>query len=311
MQQEQKQLLTNNPLVSIVIVTYNSSKYVLETLESASAQSYKNIELIVSDDGSSDNTVDVCSTWLKAHQSRFTNTRLLTVSANTGISANCNRGFGAATGSYIKGIAGDDILMDNCIADNVLFIAGTPQAEVVFSRPKRFGGDPATMKQSENSYLENEWIFSQPSSIQLTKELAQTPFWYSATMFIKKEAWQRFKFDESYPMIEDTPFMLKYLRSGGQLFYFPMETVKYRFGHSDSVQHMSANKTTHFKLYKKEFFKYDIKHKGMWHAWHNFVSLYVKTHKSKWFKLLLLSSPQYLADKSRHILATKKVFNAG
>jgi alpha-1,3-rhamnosyltransferase len=52
------------PLVSVVIITYNSSKYVLETLESAKAQTYQNIELIVSDDCSTDDTVEKCREWI-------------------------------------------------------------------------------------------------------------------------------------------------------------------------------------------------------------------------------------------------------
>jgi glycosyltransferase involved in cell wall biosynthesis len=44
------------PLVSIIIITYNSSRYVLETLESIKSQTWDNIQLIVSDDGSRDNT---------------------------------------------------------------------------------------------------------------------------------------------------------------------------------------------------------------------------------------------------------------
>ena len=48
------------PLVSVVIITYNSEKTIIETLESIKNQTYKNIELIISDDFSKDNTVEIC-----------------------------------------------------------------------------------------------------------------------------------------------------------------------------------------------------------------------------------------------------------
>lgn len=53
-----------NPLVSVIVITYNSAKYVLETLESIRVQSYQNIELIISDDCSKDNTIDICRNWI-------------------------------------------------------------------------------------------------------------------------------------------------------------------------------------------------------------------------------------------------------
>ena len=59
-----------NPLVSVVVITYNSCKYVRETLESAKMQTYRNIELIVTDDGSTDATVDICRKWLEANGDR-------------------------------------------------------------------------------------------------------------------------------------------------------------------------------------------------------------------------------------------------
>jgi alpha-1,3-rhamnosyltransferase len=70
---------SSNPLVSIVVITYNSSSYVIETLESIKAQTYQNIELIVSDDCSKDKTVDVCKKWIEKNKQRFVRTELITI----------------------------------------------------------------------------------------------------------------------------------------------------------------------------------------------------------------------------------------
>ena len=52
------------PLVSVLVPSYNHSKYVLECLDSIQNQTYKNIELIVHDDGSTDNSVSLISEWI-------------------------------------------------------------------------------------------------------------------------------------------------------------------------------------------------------------------------------------------------------
>ena len=99
-----------NTLVSIGIITYNSEKTILETLNSAYNQTYKNIELIISDDFSHDNTVNICKEWISEHSSRFVNCFVLTSTQNTGTSANCNRLINYCSGEYLKILAGDDIL---------------------------------------------------------------------------------------------------------------------------------------------------------------------------------------------------------
>lgn len=96
-----------NSLVSVVLITYNSSKYVLDTLESVKNQTWDNIELIISDDGSTDNTTAICSNWLSENQNRFYNALLITVDENTGIPSNCNRGLRATKGEWLKTISGD------------------------------------------------------------------------------------------------------------------------------------------------------------------------------------------------------------
>ena len=82
-------------------------------MESVKDQTYQNIELIVSDDCSTDSTVEICSKWIECNKERFIRTELITSLKNTGIPANCNRGLNAANGLWIKYIAGDDMLVAN------------------------------------------------------------------------------------------------------------------------------------------------------------------------------------------------------
>lgn len=58
------QTMENIDIVSVCIITYNSSKYIEETLESVRRQTYPAIELIISDDASSDDTVYICEQWI-------------------------------------------------------------------------------------------------------------------------------------------------------------------------------------------------------------------------------------------------------
>ena len=68
--------LYSYPLVSVVVVTYNSARYVEQTLDSVLAQTYRGpIELIVSDDGSTDNTLKVCNEWIALYGNSFTRLR--------------------------------------------------------------------------------------------------------------------------------------------------------------------------------------------------------------------------------------------
>ncbi|MFV0175484.1 glycosyltransferase [Empedobacter falsenii] len=96
-----------SPLVTIVVVSYYQSKYIEENLNSIKAQTYPNIELIVADDASPDNSVEVFETWLKENNypaKKNYHTK------NTGLATVLNKCIELATGKYIKLIAADDFL---------------------------------------------------------------------------------------------------------------------------------------------------------------------------------------------------------
>ena len=88
--------MTNQPLMSVVIPMYNASAFIHKTLEQLTHQTYKNIEIIIVDDGGTDNSVDIVRQYAK-HDKRIK----LIKQKNAGVSVASNTGIKAATGKYV------------------------------------------------------------------------------------------------------------------------------------------------------------------------------------------------------------------
>ena len=219
----------NMPLVSVAVITYNSSKYVLETLESIKAQTYKNIELIISDDCSTDNTLQICKEWIEKNKARFVRTQIVTVEKNTGVSANCNRAEDACEAEWVKLIAGDDMLLPNCITDFMEYVQTHDDVVYVFGKVKYLG------KQLEN---EIDYRFYQSNSIeeQLRKVVVGT-FIPACTCFYNKikSTKEGLKYDEKIPMFEDTPKWINAIKKGFLLRLVDKYVCVYRVGHNESL----------------------------------------------------------------------------
>ena len=105
--------MNNKPLVSVCIPAYNNEDYILETINCILSQSYKNIELIVVDDNSSDDTYKVVKSVkdvrLKAYRNKD----------NLGMAGNWNRCLELCSGKYIKLVCADDLLHKRLIEKEV------------------------------------------------------------------------------------------------------------------------------------------------------------------------------------------------
>ncbi|MCF8380672.1 MAG: glycosyltransferase family 2 protein [Bacteroidales bacterium] len=220
-----------DPLVSINVITYNSSKFVHDTLESARIQTYNNIELIISDDASSDNTVEICREWVEKYGSRFVRTEILTVPKNTGIPANCNRSILLTKGDWIKLIAGDDALMPNCIQDNINHIINNPDIKVLYSYNKVYKNDFKDENFSRlnpgrlpTNIITDEITAYEQYMILLTGD--KVPF--SPTLFFNKIALLDTGLPDEDLFSEDYQTKLKFTRKGYKLYFMEKETVLYR-----------------------------------------------------------------------------------
>ncbi|WP_395490624.1 glycosyltransferase family 2 protein [Cedecea davisae] len=214
-------------LVSIIIVTYNSAEYVIETLNSCIEQTYANIEIIISDDGSVDETLSLCNAWL-VNLSVDVNVKIITHTERRGIPANCNRGANVASGQWLKFIGADDILEPDAISN--LMRCTTKDTGVVFSRFKTFGKS-----------IFKEDIYPYPLTWDLVKKRAsgwnERMEWLfllgfsnvAPGAFINKEAFYELgKYDESYYLLEDLPLWYKLFESKYSVRHCESITVNYR-----------------------------------------------------------------------------------
>lgn len=237
------------PIVTVIVYSYNSSQYIFETLESIRNQTYPSLMLIISDDCSTDNTVEICKKWIDKNESRFIKTKLLTYEKNTGISVNANRAWDACETEYFKDIAGDDVLLPNCIQDYVDYMQEHPETVVVFARVRLFRvylGIKMWYKESIHDYgffdLSSKEQYH--SLINNGNRLPASSCFYN----IKKLREMSFKHDERIPLLEDYPKWIMLTRRGVKLVLLNKHTVAYRLN----------NNSLSVGAYSPSFFKSNI-----------------------------------------------------
>lgn len=231
----------NQQMVSVVVMTFQSSKFIFEALESIKNQTWGNIELIISDDASTDNTVKICREFIEKNRNRFLNSKIITSNVNTGIPSNYNRGIKAASGDWIKFVDADDILLDSCIQDYLVFTQKYPNAKFITSDVVEIDEDSKIIRENVK-YQGMQYILNKSSCKEQLKEYARFPFFInSPTFFVKRSFLQEIDFcDEEFRIYEDITLAVKTLIKGVKIDYLRVPTVKYRI-HLDSISRSKSS----------------------------------------------------------------------
>lgn len=119
--------MIEEPLVSICIPTYNGERFLRETLNSVVNQTYKNLEIRISDHSSTDRTREII------HEMPDSRIVLQVQLPGGGAESNWNASIGGANGKYIKLLCQDDILQPNCIREQVEALERYPNSSFCFS----------------------------------------------------------------------------------------------------------------------------------------------------------------------------------
>ena len=229
--------------VSVVVVTYNSAETICKTLDSIFNQTYANIELIVQDDASNDFTVNKVKKWAREKDvyNRFSGFSIFANEENIGTSKNIDKACKKATGKWIKTIGGDDLLVDDCIEMNMLFVNEIHEDALIMSDIVEFyedsAGDIITSPIPNNmntDYLRKFNIYDAKKQYQLIMRSYKLS---APTFFFSKKGLDCIGgFDTRYELMEDWPFVIRWTKKGKCIRYMERVTVYYRMGGPNTVK---------------------------------------------------------------------------
>lgn len=256
-------------LVSVIVLSYRSADTIIETLESIKKQTYSNIELIVTDDCSPDNTVEIVNKWIEINGERFVDAKCLTALQNTGLPANFNRGLNAAKGKYFKGIAGDDFMTENAIEKYVAFCENNPEKYPIskvhlFNDSTQYPISSDIQKYCDRCYDFAKKAYQEQYRQLLIQNCIVAP---SATFYSVEEIKKLGGYDEEYRWFEDYPMNLKVMHAGKGFGLIDEELVWYRISdQSVTASQQRRLKKTEMKLFFRRKFWYMFQAGMGWEA---------------------------------------------
>lgn len=219
-----------NPYVSVIIPVHNSEKYLCRCLDSILAQSYHDFELILVDDGSTDNSWDICRTYARKDD----RIRTIRQSVNKGVSAARNAGLETADGKWIYFCDSDDYLNSDSL--KLLVNCTYDKVDLVLASYVRVCDDEKTLYQFQSS----EYI----DRIQAVKD-----FFEHGKTKLQSFLWNRLfrneiirdsaiRFNESIVYKEDGLFIVQYMCRMTQGAFHTSEVVYNYIAHSESAMGM-------------------------------------------------------------------------
>ncbi|OAK35446.1 bifunctional glycosyltransferase/CDP-glycerol:glycerophosphate glycerophosphotransferase [Bacillus wiedmannii] len=181
--------------ISIIVPMYNVEEYIEQTVQSLLNQTYSNIEIILIDDASKDNTANIALSYAEKNK----NIQLFQQDLNKGVSAARNVGLKLASGSYITFVDSDDILSNQAI-EIMHSIAKENKSDLVIGAIQNF-------TELNSIHTHSEAPITQRVSIEENSEIISNVF--SCGKLYKKDLLQEIQFAEDTQYIENQPFAIQ------------------------------------------------------------------------------------------------------
>ena len=231
-------------LISVVIPTYNRPDLLRETLESVLAQTYKDLQIIVVDDGSTAETGEL----LDKFSPRVQSIRL----GRSGISTARNTGIDAAQGEFIAFVDHDDLWDPHKLEKHVAFASAHPELALTYTDAVEFSNEgPA-----KNTYVEHFSALKQPSNLFAPMIATYAVPLMSATMIRRSFLREKGLNFPNYFGIDDVGLFLMMLVEGAKFGYFP-EPLTMRRMHDSNTSSNHRRRFEQRKLMYRDMLQTD------------------------------------------------------
>jgi glycosyltransferase involved in cell wall biosynthesis len=211
-----------SPLVSILIPTFDRPHYLAEAIDAALAQTYRNLEVLVFDNGTMDETLGVAQQAVR----RDPRVRFQRNERNLGMSGNFNALFDAARGEFVVAIGDDDSLLPEFVAK--LAAAMVPPVRVSFSNQYLIDANGRRLDERTEAHAERYGRDTLPAGVMQNADVAswQLSIPMSASLLHTADMRRlRFREDMNTPDIE---FFIRLAREGAAFCFVPERLMEYR-----------------------------------------------------------------------------------
>ena len=218
--------------ISIIMPLYNASTYVAEAIQSIINQTYTNWELIIVNDGSTDNSLEVAQNFESDKIKVYTQN-------NKGQCAANNFGYSKSTGKYIKFFDADDIISANMLEEQLKLIEGSENLVASAQWGRFYKDDMATFKLNPEVCWQDmkplEWICS---SWRNAQPMMQCALWLIPRKVLEKSG----LWDERLSLINDFDFFTRVILATAEVRFCSTATLYYRSGLQNALSGQKSRK---------------------------------------------------------------------
>lgn len=228
-----------NPLVSILIPAYNHENWIAESIQSALAQTWPNIEIIVVNDGSTDRTAEIAKSFVP---------KIKVVSTeNRGLSAAVNTAYRHCSGDYIQELDADDLLLPDKIERQLRALREGDSNRILLSSPwAPFYYRTHSVRFVQNSFWEDltpvEWLL---------RKMSQGTHMQNATWLVSREVAEAAgPWDESLKYDQDGEYFTRVLAASEGTRFVPGTGILYRITGSNRISYIGNSAVKRDSLFR-------------------------------------------------------------